>query len=88
MENIDWQNLKFGYIPTNYNVRCYYRNGKWGEIEVTYFLYTKHFFSDTPSPKNHKTIPLCRREYVKMLSMLYVMTRLASHAANRQACNP
>ena len=35
MENIDWQNLKFGYIPTNYNVRCYYRNGKWGEIEVS-----------------------------------------------------
>ena len=35
MENIDWSNLKFGYIPTNYNVRCYYRNGKWGEIEVS-----------------------------------------------------
>ncbi len=35
MENIDWQNLKFGYIPTNYNERCYYRNGKWGEIEVS-----------------------------------------------------
>lgn len=35
MENIDWANLKFGYMPTDYNVRCYYRNGKWGEIEVT-----------------------------------------------------
>lgn len=35
MENIDWSNLKFGYIPTDYNVRCYYRNGKWGEIEVS-----------------------------------------------------
>ena len=35
MENIDWKNLKFGYIPTNYNVRCCYRNGKWGEIEVS-----------------------------------------------------
>ena len=35
MEKIDWSNLKFGYIPTNYNVRCYYRNGKWGEIEVS-----------------------------------------------------
>lgn len=31
---IDWANLKFGYIKTDYNVRCYYRNGKWGEIEV------------------------------------------------------
>jgi len=35
MENIDWENLKFGYMPTDYNVRCYYRNGKWGEIEVS-----------------------------------------------------
>ncbi len=34
MQNIDWANLKFGYMPTDYNVRCYYRNGKWGEIEV------------------------------------------------------
>lgn len=35
MQNIDWANLKFGYLPTDYNVRCYYRNGQWGEIEVT-----------------------------------------------------
>lgn len=35
MQNIDWNNLKFGYLPTDYNVRCYYRNGKWGEIEVS-----------------------------------------------------
>ena len=35
MENIDWANLKFGYMPTDFNVRCYYRNGKWGEIEVS-----------------------------------------------------
>lgn len=35
MENIDWANLKFGYMSTDYNVRCYYRNGKWGEIEVS-----------------------------------------------------
>ncbi len=35
MEKIDWANLSFGYIPTDYNVRCYYRNGKWGEIEVS-----------------------------------------------------
>ena len=34
MKNIDWANLKFGYMKTDYNVRCYYRNGKWGEIEV------------------------------------------------------
>ena len=34
MENIDWSNLGFGYHKTDYNVRCYYRDGKWGEIEV------------------------------------------------------
>jgi branched-chain amino acid aminotransferase len=35
MKQIDWENLSFGYIPTDYNVRCYYRNGKWGEIELS-----------------------------------------------------
>ncbi len=35
MKEIDWSNLGFGYFPTNYNVRCYYRDGKWGELEVT-----------------------------------------------------
>ena len=34
MKEIDWSNLSFGYMPTDYNVRCYYRNGAWGEIEV------------------------------------------------------
>lgn len=32
---IDWANLSFGYRKTNYNVRCTFRDGKWGEIEVT-----------------------------------------------------
>lgn len=32
---IDWSSLPFGYYPTDYNVRCTYRDGKWGEIEVT-----------------------------------------------------
>lgn len=35
MENIDWKNLPFGYSKTDYNVRCYYRNGKWGELEIS-----------------------------------------------------
>lgn len=35
MAEIDWANLTFGYRKTNYNVRCTYSNGKWGEIEVT-----------------------------------------------------
>ncbi|MFH0895626.1 MAG: branched-chain amino acid aminotransferase [Bacteroidota bacterium] len=33
--NIDWKNLPFGYYKTDYNLRCYYRDGKWGEIEVS-----------------------------------------------------
>lgn len=32
---IDWKNLSFNYLKTDYNVRCYYRNGKWGELEVS-----------------------------------------------------
>ncbi|OAV73150.1 Branched-chain-amino-acid aminotransferase [Bacteroidales bacterium Barb6] len=35
MENINWSGLPFGYLKTDYNVRCYYRDGKWGELEVT-----------------------------------------------------
>lgn len=35
MENIDWKKLGFGYMKTDYNIRCYYRNGKWGEMEVS-----------------------------------------------------
>lgn len=35
MKKIDWKNLSFGYQKTDYNVRCYYRDGKWGEIEVS-----------------------------------------------------
>ena len=34
MKNLDWGSLSFGYMKTDYNVRCYYRDGKWGEIEV------------------------------------------------------
>lgn len=35
MVNLDWKNLPFGYIKTNYNVRCYYRDGAWGQLEVS-----------------------------------------------------
>ena len=34
MKDLDWSNLSFGYMPTDYNVRCCYRNGAWGEIEI------------------------------------------------------
>lgn len=35
METTDWKNLPFGYFKTDYNVRCYYRDGAWGELEVS-----------------------------------------------------
>ena len=35
MENIDWKNLGFGYRKSDYNVRCYFRNGEWGELEIS-----------------------------------------------------
>lgn len=35
MKDINWQGLSFGYTKTNYNVRSYYRDGKWGELEVS-----------------------------------------------------
>lgn len=35
MKEIDWSNLTFGYMPTDYNVRINYRNGEWGELEVS-----------------------------------------------------
>lgn len=35
MEQLDWKNLPFGYIKTDYNIRCHYRNGKWGQLEVS-----------------------------------------------------
>jgi len=35
MSDLDWGNLPFGYIKTDYNVRCYYRDGKWGELEIS-----------------------------------------------------
>lgn len=34
-QELDWKHLPFGYYPTDYNVRCTFSNGKWGEIEVT-----------------------------------------------------
>lgn len=35
MNNPDWSKLPFGYFPTDYNVRCSYRDGKWGKVEVS-----------------------------------------------------
>ena len=35
MQNIEWGKLPFGYLKTDYNVRCYNRDGKWGELEIS-----------------------------------------------------
>ncbi len=35
MELLDWKNLPFGYIKTDYNIRCKYTGGKWGDLEVS-----------------------------------------------------
>ncbi|MGB4567440.1 MAG: branched-chain amino acid aminotransferase [Dysgonamonadaceae bacterium] len=34
MDTIDWSNLSFGYMKTDYNVRSYYRDGNWGEPQL------------------------------------------------------
>lgn len=35
MENTDWGKLGFGYSKTNTNVRAYFKNGKWSNLEVS-----------------------------------------------------
>lgn len=35
MVNLDWGSLPFGYQKTDYNLRCYYKNEKWGDVEVS-----------------------------------------------------
>ena len=35
MEQIDWSTLGFGYRKADYNVRCTYKDGKWGELRVS-----------------------------------------------------
>ena len=34
-KSFDGSNLSFGYQKTDWNVRCYYKDGKWGDIEVS-----------------------------------------------------
>jgi len=35
MEDFNWGSLPFGYIKTDYNIRCINKNGKWGELEIS-----------------------------------------------------
>lgn len=34
-KDICWEKLPFGYVKTDYNVRCTFKDGKWGPIEVS-----------------------------------------------------
>ena len=34
MDTINWSELSFGYMKTDYNVRSYYRDGKWSDPEI------------------------------------------------------
>ena len=33
--NLDWKNLGFNIMKTDYNVRCVFRDGKWGDLVVS-----------------------------------------------------
>ena len=33
--DLDWKNLSFGYIKTDYNIRSYFRDGAWTTPELT-----------------------------------------------------
>ncbi len=35
MHEIDWSNLPFGYMKTDYNIRCNYQDGGWGDLETS-----------------------------------------------------
>ena len=35
MDPINWKCLPFGYFKTDFNVRCIYKDGKWGKLEVS-----------------------------------------------------
>jgi len=35
METINWKGLPFGYFKTDFNLRSTYKDGKWGELEVS-----------------------------------------------------
>ena len=35
MDNLDWKCLPFGYIKTDFNIRCLYKDGKWGKPQIS-----------------------------------------------------
>ncbi|MBN1119313.1 MAG: branched-chain amino acid aminotransferase [Bacteroidales bacterium] len=47
MKNIDWKHLPFQYSKTDYNVRSYFQDGKWGELEVSQSEYVEIHMAST-----------------------------------------
>ena len=47
MKEIDWSNLSFGYMKTDYNVRINFREGAWGELEVSSSEYSNMHMAAT-----------------------------------------
>jgi branched-chain amino acid aminotransferase len=47
MRNIDWKHLPFQYTKTDVNVRCYYRDGKWGPLEESVSEYIEMHIAAT-----------------------------------------
>ncbi|MCM1532962.1 MAG: branched-chain amino acid aminotransferase [Ruminococcus flavefaciens] len=47
METIDWNNIGFDYLKTDFNARYYYKDGQWSEMEITSDEYIKMHMSTT-----------------------------------------
>ena len=47
MKNIDWGKLPFQYVKTDYNVRCYYQDGNWSELEESSSEYIEMHMAST-----------------------------------------
>ena len=62
MENVDWAALPFNYHKTDYNVRNSYKDGKWGEPELTQDEYISVHMS--------APLPALRRRVVRRVESL------------------
>lgn len=47
MKELDWKNLPFAYQKADTNVRCYYKDGKWGDIELSQSEYINMHMAST-----------------------------------------
>jgi branched-chain amino acid aminotransferase len=47
MEEINWSQIPFGYMNTDYNVRSEYSNGRWNELRVTSDAFVRAHIAST-----------------------------------------